>query len=227
MPDEEPPSAHGVIVPAGVTVSFATMGIKYMLEIAQDAQSAPVRRPEFPNCVEVHRCCKEKGFVQHVVLKRALLEADVTSKRDFVWVFDTRMFHDPAESWELCKHVGTNGDIVDGIVQHRRFPCFLDSLYFAWQHIGKCINRGAQIRIILFCKSGRHRSVAAALVAAHLFECTEGMPVPRSTRHVCAYWWSQLCPKDCPKCERQSGIRDKALHQAREMWKEVLARKIK
>ena len=81
---------------------------------------------------------------------------------------------------------------------------------------------GTQVRIVFYCKSGRHRSVAAALVAAHLFEATVGLPMPRSTLHLSAYWWSQLCGPNCLECTQQTQLRDGALRRAREMWREVV-----
>ena len=107
---------------------------------------------------------------------------------------------------------------MNDVVKHKRFPQFLDSLFFAWQQMLQCLRKGTQIRIVFYCKSGRHRSVAAALVAAHLFEATVGLPMPRSTLHLCAYWWSQLCGPNCPQCTQQTRLRDEALHRAREMW---------
>ena len=68
--------------------------------------------------------------MQHVVLKRALIEADVCSKRDLVWVINARMFHNPAEDHKLHNHVGSNGEIVDRIVRHERFPVFFEHLVF-------------------------------------------------------------------------------------------------
>ena len=221
---ERPPKLRAGLA-AGASLTFVTMGIKYMLDIAQYAKHEKLRRSDTPNCFEVDRCFKEQAFVQHAVLKRALVEADVFDRQDLVWVFNTRMFHDPGEDRVLLNHVGSNGSIVARMVEHRRFPQFLDSLYFAWQQIMLCMKKGTKVRIVLFCKSGRHRSVAAALLAAHLFEATEGMPAPAGTVHLCASWWSQLCPRNCPECTRQSEVRDMALHTARKMWQEVIERK--
>ena len=77
-----------------------------------------------PNSFEVYRCFDADEPVKHDVLNRALIEAEVCSKRDFVWVINTRMFHDPAEDKKLRNHVGSNGEIVDGVVRHKRFPDF-------------------------------------------------------------------------------------------------------
>ena len=152
------------------------------------------------------------------------------SRPEPAWVFDTRMFHDAGSR----KHVGSNDEIVDGIVQRRlacrlrrcpaRFPQFLDSWY-AWLMINRQISKGSQVRIVMYCKSGRHRSVAAALVAHHLFETTQGLPVPKGTVHLCETWWASLCPSNCRPCTKQSLIRDTALQRAREMWKELLKQK--
>ena len=102
-------------------------------------------------------------------------------------------------------------------------------MHFGWDHsMNRMCRMGpvSRIYIVLSCKSGRHRSIAAALIAAHLFEATAGLPRPRETNHLCATWWGRLCPPECRTCQRPSSIRDKALHQARTMWAEVLARKM-
>ena len=103
----------------------------------------------------------------------------------------------------------------------------MNTLDFGWDQIMKHMRPGSRLYIVLLCKSGRHRSVAAALIAAHLFEATAGLPRPRETNHLCATWWGRLCPPECKTCQRPSSIRDEALHQARTMWAEVLARKKK
>ena len=76
------------------------------------------------------------------------------SRPEPAWVFDTRMFHDAGSR----KHVGSNDEIVDGIVQRRlacrlrrcpaRFPQFLDSLWYAWM-INRQISKGSQVRIVV------------------------------------------------------------------------------
>ena len=223
--DEKPPEIRLSIVPANVDVLFATMGIKYMLEIAQECRNADISEDDFPCCFAIRRAWDRNTLVRHDVLKKALIEADVIAPSDFTWVFDTRMFHDAGDSRQLCKHVGSNEDIVQGIVQHRRFPQFLDSLWYAWDMISRNLSKGSQVRIVMYCKSGRHRSVAAALIAHHLFQTTRGLPVPQGTVHLCSQWWAFLCPRNCPQCTQQSHIRDAALQKAREMWKELLERK--
>ena len=135
-------------------------------------------------------------------------------------MFDTRMFHDAGSR----KHVGSNDEIVDGIVQRRlacrlrrcpaRFPQFLDSLWYAWLMINRQISKGSQVRIVMYCKSGRH----TALVAHHLFETTRGFPPVHAVV-------GHLCPRNCRQCTQQSNIRDAALQKAREMWKELLKQK--
>eukprot|EP00974_Lingulodinium_polyedra_P041944 4026886-Lingulodinium_polyedra.AAC.1 len=83
VPGERPPKVQAAIMPRGASVTFVTLGVKYMVQIAQDAKHDRLREEDAPNCFEVDRCFARKAPVRHDVARRALIEAEVCSKRDW------------------------------------------------------------------------------------------------------------------------------------------------
>ena len=74
--------------------------------------------------------------------------------------FDCRCFHDPAGAKDSSFHIGTNSFIVHKLLDHTR------ELYAALGAHAKALRtcKHSVLELLLFCKSGRHRSVALSLV---------------------------------------------------------------
>ena len=72
------------------------------------------------------------------------------------------------------------------------------------------------IFITFYCKSGRHRSVACAVIMAQLLEW-DGYTV-QETRHLCSEWWPRHTCNMCSECMSATPGRDAALARARQQW---------
>ena len=136
---------------------------------------------------------------------------------------DRRTFADPQASHELKKHCGSHDGIIHNFARAPMFDDFLGLLV----KLHECVANESSDRdvvIAFFCMSGRHRSVAASLVAAHLAEVTVELPAPVQTFHACARYWYRLCSAfdTCARCHAQNETRDKALSRARSAWSRVL-----
>ena len=72
-----------------------------------------------------------------------------------------------------------------------------------------------QFNVLTYCKSGRHRSVAAAHILAHLLQ-GEGFVV-EAPQHLCDFWWFSVpCQRryrgGCWECTRAISAQKAALY---------------
>ena len=115
-------------------------------------------------------------------------------------IADTRMFHDPAAS-ELRRHTGKHPEILWRMCNHR---CFSDWFLHVRHGVYERFDRGEHlVCLALFCKSGRHRSVAAAEFAEHAAH-KEGWSC--DVVHLSKRAWK--CKRDCRECGEASLKRD-------------------
>jgi len=134
-------------------------------------------------------------------------------------VVDARCFPDP-EALQFCKHTGHHHGIITRICQHRNFSRWLSSVR---NRLGAAAAAGAArgaaapaaplLTIAVYCRSGKHRSVAAALILQHGlrgagWHCSD-------PKHLSERRWVSCCKGQCIECrnppqELQSTL-DKAL----------------
>jgi len=132
---------------------------------------------------------------------------------------DARCFPDPG-ALQFCKHTGHHHGIITRICQHRNFGRWLSSVR---ARLGAAAAAGAArgaagpaaplLMIAVHCRSGKHRSVAAALILQHVlrrdgWHCSD-------PKHLSATRWWSCCKGQCVECrnppqELQSTL-DKAL----------------
>ena len=122
-----------------------------------------------------------------------------------VMQLDARVFRDPSR--ELCGHCGRHPDIIARLVHHSSFPTWLAAAKKEFTGLlgdwgGRRAYRST-ICVLVFCRSGRHRSVAASEVLAHVAQHVLGMrcwPIEhlslRADHCVCA-----VCARDRPRCD--------------------------
>lgn len=131
-------------------------------------------------------------------------------------VTDVRMFYDPARS-SLSRHIGLHPEIMEGITRDRRFPKWLSDLRDGFREAHK----ETSVAIGVFCRSGRHRSVACARILAH---CLEAEGWQCHTKHLAALRpkeWARTCGGSCTACEgkgKYAAKREAALTRALEVW---------
>ena len=176
-------------------------------------------------CREVVQRFWQRSSLQDEALREALVEAQlVNRKKDVIFLVDTRVFTDPGRGANR-RHCGTHDDILNGFVYHRKFNRFLHVLASIHTYIATRYNPNSEYVLAFYCKSGRHRSVAASTIAAHLSECTPDLPSPTNTFHACARYWYMLCggSQQCARCHEQNHARNAALARARQAWSQLFA----
>ena len=138
--------------------------------------------------------------------------------RTDVWVMDVRRFYDPAFDRDLWKHLGLHPAIIEGVIGHEAFTNWL-------AYISKHLNKLAKASmIIIYCKSGRHRSIACSMILEYIL--TEFAKLTNDEdikfRHLSAGGeWYHTCgvKKYCVCC----GPGQDRVHQ---MWNEQLMDKV-
>ena len=86
------------------------------------------------------------------------------------------------------------------------------------------MGRRQRLAIAVYCRSGRHRSVAAVEIATHVLQ-SDGCVVMKPA-HTCDYWWQwrgcQNWRRGCSECTSVVDARKAALYaQAAPMWREA------
>ena len=136
-------------------------------------------------------------------------------------IHDTRRFRDPAGvgslSRSLRNHVGIHPENLRGMVQHRAFSGWIRHLR---DDVMEAFRDAAELSLAFYCKSGRHRSVAAARFMQHFAEF-EGWSV--QVEHLSRFGWGRTCSGLCAEC-RDTGagggdVRRDALAHALSIWR--------
>ena len=133
--------------------------------------------------------------------QRAAVQADV-----FV---DARGFTDP-DSSHLRKHIGQHPEIIRRIVEHSQFRPWLKSVKtaVATAATNRCTT---EITIAIFCRSGKHRSVACSLILQDLLSAP-------SPRHLSEGTWLRCCRGECATCRGGLVAARQSLLAARAVW---------
>lgn len=112
---------------------------------------------------------------------------------DYDHYMDCTWFHDPARDTSLQSHTGLHETMILRMEQHQDFDWYLKSLARFLHSV-----EGDEIRIGIFCKAGRHRSVSMSFLvsrALQLLNCkVEVIYVEKYANH-----WNALCTQ-CPFC---------------------------
>lgn len=136
-------------------------------------------------------------------------------------VEDARCFPDPEGAYELNRHTGRNPEIMIRLCKHRNFERWLRDVK---RHLKDAIQRESSqgapptIKIAVYCRAGKHRSVAAALVLEFVlkqegFECLE-------TRHLSSRAWkSPNCRGLCDECKSTPKPLQDVLYETLDMWR--------
>lgn len=129
-------------------------------------------------------------------------------------ILDARDFPDP-NSWALSQlgHSGRHHQIVANLVCHRNFWCWLreakSRFHREW---GRC--ESDDFSLAIYCRRGKHRSVAALVILRHILEA-EG--------HECSQWHVSYkqwcCYLSCDICCNPPAELQAHLDQAFEYWR--------
>ena len=76
------------------------------------------------------------------------------------------------------------------------------------------------IKAAAYCKSGKHRSVAAAMVLRHIFQA-EGWSCEEEPTHLSrAQWGNECCKGNCDECAQKPNQLSVLLKHALQAWQE-------
>lgn len=139
-------------------------------------------------------------------------------------IVDARQFPDP-DCFSLRGHTGNNPEIISRIVRHRNFRRWLgalkaDFLAAADERAAQAEAEGSghvEVGVAVYCKSGKHRSVAGGIVLKYILEA-ERWPC-REIRHLSRKTWGYRCCQGlCPDCLEKPPALQETLVMAREVW---------
>ncbi|MCP4239333.1 MAG: hypothetical protein GY772_02115 [bacterium] len=137
------------------------------------------------------------------------------TRKSHVVCFDVRVFHDP-DAGDLHGHVGFHPEIIRRAVDSATFLPWLSEV----KGLVVPTLQGPWAPALVFaCNKGRHRSVALALIVAHILEM-EGYLVHR-THAMKDTWHRGTCAGQCMACARPSARRTEALAKAHRLWSDA------
>lgn len=112
---------------------------------------------------------------------------------DYDYYVDCTGFHDPQRDRKLQSHIGTHDEMVKRVAEHQDFDWHLRALANFFNK-----SQEDELRIGVFCKAGRHRSVAMAFLlskALAQLHCEVKVAYLEQENN-----WTGLCT-DCSFCK--------------------------
>ena len=131
-------------------------------------------------------------------------------------IVDARRFRDPHAERET-RHIGVNPTIISEMVHHRNFKAVLLEIKQQWRD---CKNAGAtDLVVAVYCRSGKHRSVALAECLKHVAQKLEKMCVHQMKHLSKERWGSRICTGWCTDCSQDPHqVRAHAFDLVLEYW---------
>ena len=140
-------------------------------------------------------------------------------------VVDARGFPDPAACAAGYGHTGHHPEIMQRIMNHKNFRTWLRQVKhrfliaaenrFAMTRAanGSCVDVG----LALYCKSGKHRSVATALILRHILRMEQWGVA--EVRHLSQKYWRGVCvPGRCDECTAHPTQLWESIQNAHTVW---------
>jgi hypothetical protein len=127
-------------------------------------------------------------------------------------IVDTRVFKDP-EAGELRDHCGLHATIIERVVFNDKFPAFLQRVRM--QVVPALMSNSVPFRLGIFCRSGKHRSVAVAQILRHVFAaCMPG----HNVTWRCVKKHSRCLNGYCAECNERPQSFMQAMAHASSVW---------
>lgn len=164
----------------------------------------------------VNLCCSSDGNWVNVS-DREMREALVRlNAGDVQVVSDMRRFCDPAAVGTLTRHIGTHPETMRRMTNTRHFGPWLRGLRMSIKEVLDRQRKDREVRVALYCRSGKHRSVAGARFLEHIAEA-EGWAY--KVEHLASKSWKNICRGHCEECQGSPEIREEALTEALRIWR--------
>lgn len=172
------------------------------------------------NCVAelIERCCAHPSGGASIQINedelRTALRRGVGENVDVV--VDARRFPDP-DAYSLTRHIGVHHEIIARLVRHRNFPRWFKGVK---QQFLDLAGATASMSMAIYCKAGKHRSVAGATILEHCLR-EEGWDC--SLRHLSQTQWNKkyCCQGLCEECRNPPKELEDTLGTALRMWREM------
>ena len=116
-------------------------------------------------------------------------------------VLDVRCFDDP-DAGRLRQHTGMHPDIIERLLAHRRFQKWIvETVDVIMRAIGPGSRAasGAPQILLIYCNSGKHRSLACAEVLSGVLE-EVGEIQCGAVERLCE--WPRMCELGCTACQK-------------------------
>jgi len=133
---------------------------------------------------------------------------------------DCRCFPDPDVKQRVHRavnHLGFHERVVSSVVENPKLEVWMRRLRRRLEQEEAALGGNAgTIFITFYCNSGRHRSVACALIMGQLLEW-DGYTM-HEPRHLCSDLWPGSTCNRCQECMSLSPGRNAALRRASVLW---------
>ncbi|CAJ1437244.1 unnamed protein product, partial [Effrenium voratum] len=138
-------------------------------------------------------------------------------------ILDARMFPDP-DAMHLTRHSGRHHLIISRLVQHRNFRVWLGIAKRRFREVVTRIERRGprsemKLSVAVYCRRGKHRSVAAACILHHIFQA-EGFQCP-DIKHLSYKHWKSCCKMACKECQEPPEELQGILQSATKLWRDL------
>jgi hypothetical protein len=141
-------------------------------------------------------------------------------------VLDARCFPDP-NAKQTTGHPGVHPEILNRIVHHRRFKSYLEEVARRWRQavaVQKRAGLELEMVVAVYCRSGKHRSVAIAECLRYIGDTVEGLRLNGEVKYLSKQRWGRMCKGGCDECLNDpDGLRQRSLDIAAEYWRRSLA----
>ena len=149
-----------------------------------------------------HLAARRHWSVGPDTFRRVLRASSVLPAEAKFLEFDCRQFSDPDEVRGGLRHLGFNARVMYKLAHHAEFKYFLDDVLDQVADLLKAEPVGAPVHIMFFCKKGRHRSVAVALLVGQAL-LMFGQAV--SSEHLSSHTWPFDTCNNCNECRYPRG----------------------
>ena len=124
------------------------------------------------------------------------------------------------KSKRLIAHWGENTNTMRGIIQTQFATKCMGTLHDDLAELSG--GPGKKISILMLCRSGKHRSVAAAAMVRYCLSGTRRLHQMR-TIHLSGEFWPKRFCTHCRDCCKEAPDRDAIKADVAAIWKDVLA----
>jgi RNase adaptor protein for sRNA GlmZ degradation len=141
-------------------------------------------------------------------------------------VLDARCFPDPGAQ-HTTRHPGIHPDIIMRIVQHWNFNGYMKHVKAQWkkavakQKHDRPDQKELEFVVAVYCRSGKHRSVAIGECLRYIGERVEGLRFVAPVKHLSQKrWGNNMCKGGCEECKDEFQRRI-YLEEAAAAWRRV------